>query len=490
MLKKFLKVISFFLAVLMIFAVANYALSFKYLDSTYKLDCFYELENNTVDVLVLGSSHAYQGFNTAVLWDEYGYPAFNLCGPAQPIWNTYYYLEEALKTQTPKAIILDTYMLYISSEYDESENAIKNTDGLKWSQTKIDAINASFNTEESGNQYFFSWLQYHSRYSDLSQNDFYLHMGNKAMYKNHKGFYCYFQTAKVNNTDHTTLEECSTLPEKGETYYRMIIELAQSKNISILITAIPFNADSFNIKYINEAARIAKEYGVPFYNFLRESKEQLALDYDADFADNQHLNHLGNTKLTKFFGEILKNEYHLTDKRENEKYASWDADADVYNNQLQNHSVAGLNSLESYLQIFDNERYSVIITMACNDFNSLSDKTKNATKSLFDRINIKKSDYIDGGMWIWENCEVTYYNDFRNNDFSKSVRLSKSDTAHVNTTAVQLDEETTMYRKNVYVNKSNKTKVTQGINILVYDTFTQSVVDAVGYNFSNGKFIR
>ena len=474
----------------MIFAVANYALSFKYLDSTYKMDCFYDLEDNTVDVLVLGSSHAYQGFNTSVLWSEYGFTSFDLCGAAQPIWNTYYYLEEALKTQTPKAIILDTYMLYISSEYDETASAIKNTDALKWSQTKIDAINASFNTEKSGNQYFFSWLQYHSRYSDLNQNDFYPYQGNKEMYEHHKGFYCYFKTTKVQNKDYTNESECSVLPEKGETYYRMIIELAKSKNIPILITAIPFNADSFNVKYINEAQRIASEYNVPFYNFLKEYKYYLNLNYETDFADSQHLNHNGNTKLTRFFGEILKNEYNITDKRGNEKYSSWEADAQVYNNQLQNHSVTGLNSIGSYLQVFDNERYTIIITMTCNDFESLSTKSKDTAKLLFIPMNVDKSNYVNGGLWIWHDGEVTYYNDFSNNDFSKSIRLSKSHTGHIKTDNVKIDEETELYAKQIYINKSKQSKVNEGINIVIFDNFTQSVVDSVGFNFSNGEFVR
>ena len=474
----------------MIFAVANYTLSFKYLDSTYKLDCFYELEDNTVDVLVLGSSHSYQGFNTAVFWSDYGFSAFNLCGPAQPIWNTYFYLEEALKTQKPKAIILDTYMLYVSNEYDEAANAIKNTDGLKWSQTKIDAINASFDTEKTGNQYFFSWMQYHSRYSDLSQNDFYPYQGNEEMYKNHKGFYCYFKTTEIQNKDYSDESECSVLPEKGETYYRKIIELAKSKNIPIIITAIPFNADSFNIKYINEAQRIASEYDVPFYNFLKEHKYDLALNYETDFADKQHLNHNGNTKLTRFFGEILKKEYNITDKRGNDKYASWEADAQVYNYQLQNHSVTGLNSVAGYLQVFGNKRYTILVTMTCDDFENLSQQTKIAAEYIFTAINVKKSEYSDGGLWVWENGEVTYHNDFSNNDFSKSIRLSKSHTAHTNTELVKLDNTKEIYAKKIYINKSKQSKVYEGINIVVYDNFTQSIVDSVGINFSNGEFTR
>jgi hypothetical protein len=117
--KKFLKIVSFLLVFALTITAYMTALDFKYLDSVFKFDAFYELPENSVDVLVLGSSHAYQGINTSVLWNEYGYSAFNLCGAAQPIWNTYYYLEEALKTQTPKVIILDIYSMHYSTEYGE-----------------------------------------------------------------------------------------------------------------------------------------------------------------------------------------------------------------------------------------------------------------------------------------------------------------------------------------------------------------------------------
>ena len=41
-------------------------------DGIYDMELFYELPEDSVEVLVLGSSHAYCGFNTGVLWREQG----------------------------------------------------------------------------------------------------------------------------------------------------------------------------------------------------------------------------------------------------------------------------------------------------------------------------------------------------------------------------------------------------------------------------------
>lgn len=488
--KKFIKITAFLLAVLLTFIGFYNVFNFKYLDSVFKLKTFYEQEENTVDVLVLGSSHAYQGINTAVLWKEYGYSAYDLCGAAQPIWNTYYYLEEALKTQTPKVIILDTYTLHYSEEYGDTSYAIKNTYGLKWSQTKIDAIKTSFDTQESGYQYFFDVLQYHSRYSDLNKTDFYPYQANEAMYKNHKGFYCYFRSENVTDTDFSTVTYYNEMIPKVEEYYRKIIELAQSNNIPIIVTAIPFAAENYHQGFFNTAEYIAAEYGVPFYNFIAEYKDDLALDYSTDFADSQHLNYLGSTKLTRFFGDLIKENYDVPDRRGDEKYISWDKDAEVYYNQLANYEVKSINDIYEYTDIFKNERYIVIMTESVNDYESLTGFIKQIATGFFNILNISEEEYKAGGMWVYRNGKLDYYNICNGESFTKTVRLNRFDTACVSVEKRTLNESESIYTKTIKLNKSDQTKTTVGINIFVYDTFTMSAVDSICYNYQNGQITR
>lgn len=489
--KNVLKIISFLLAFVLTFAEIVHILDFKYLDSIFKVDSFYELEDNTVDVLVIGSSHAYQGINTAVLWKDFGIAAFNFCGAAQPIWNTYYYLEEALKTQTPKAIILDTYYLHMSDDYTDESTAIKNTYGLKYSSTKGEAIKASFNTEKTGKQYFFSILQYHSRYSDLNQTDFYPYQANEAMYKNHKGFYCYFKSDAVPEKDLTEIEYHNTFTEKIDYYYRKIFELADSKNIPVIPIAIPFNADVFHQGFFNTAKYVAEEeYGTKFYNFLTDYKAAIGLDYKTDFADKQHLNHLGNTKLTTFLGNLLKNEYKVPDRRGDEKYASWEADAEVYYNQLENHQVTKISKFSEYMKVFKNDRYKIIMTSSFPQNEEIPNATKVYLQLLRNELGITNSEQAKGGMWIFENGEKTYYNDCSQKNFTKAIKLGKYGGIEVRTTEKRFDEESTFFVNSIFANKKDATLANYGLNIYVYDTFTQSKVDMVALKYSDSTFVR
>lgn len=486
--KKFLKIVSFVLIFALTITGTLCVLDFKYLDSTFKLDAFYELPDNSVDVLVLGSSHAYQGINTAVMWKEYGYAAYDLCGAAQPIWNTYYYLEEALKTQTPKVIILDVYTLHYTSEYGETSFAIKNTYGLKWSDTKKEAIEVSFDTESTGNQYFIELLQYHSRYSDLSKTDFYPYQANREMYENHKGFYCYFRSEKVNEPALDDVDYKNEMTDKCLFYYKMILELAESKNIPVMVTAIPFAAEPYHQGFFNAAEEIADDYGAPFFNFLTEYKEAAGIDYSTDFADGQHLNHLGNTKLTRFLANFIRVNYNVPDNRGNENYTSWDADAEVYYNQLENHNNSKITNAGDYSSVLTNDRYTVIMTLSCPDYGKASASSKLLANYLLSAVD--SSAPTHGGAWIIKNGTIEYKKFNPDGGFSKTVSLGKTDGALIKSETVYNEDGSEKTVNRIYFNKQQKSLTDYGLNILVYDEFTQSLVDVVCVDFNVGKFRR
>ena len=105
--KSIIKTIAFLLILFTSLYFTDSALRLKSSDGIYSLKKFYEQDENSIDVLILGSSHAFENFNTGVLWEEQGIASYVLGGSWQPVWNTYYYLKEALKTQKPKLIILE-----------------------------------------------------------------------------------------------------------------------------------------------------------------------------------------------------------------------------------------------------------------------------------------------------------------------------------------------------------------------------------------------
>ena len=72
------------------------------------------VQNDSVDLLVLGDSESYTSVSPMQLWAEHGMTAY-VCGqPGQKIQQTYYMLKTALQVQSPKVVLLETNLMFLS----------------------------------------------------------------------------------------------------------------------------------------------------------------------------------------------------------------------------------------------------------------------------------------------------------------------------------------------------------------------------------------
>lgn len=324
-LKSAIRIICFLLLLSAVLLAANRVLKPKNDDGIYNMELFYELPENSLDVVFLGSSHAYCGFNTGVLWREYGLASYVLAGSQQPMWNSYHCLAEALKTQKPRLVILEGYMLYIDTPYRDDSMVIRNTFGLKLSKNRLEAIKASA-PRENWPGFFLAYTQYHTRYRDLSMADLLPYQG-VDWYENWKG-----TTLKDNVEpfpEHVPIatDIRSPLQERTEEYYRKIMELCQKENIPLLVVVAPYVTTEEKQARFNTGADIAAEYGVPFVDYnLRYS--EIPMDFEADMADEGHLNAAGGAKFTRTLGVYLKENYSFPDHTGDPIYDTWTRDAE------------------------------------------------------------------------------------------------------------------------------------------------------------------
>jgi len=327
------KIVAF--SILFIIAMSSFfsVFRFKYGDGIYGLEKFYELPKNTVDVLILGSSHAFEDINPAVLFSEYGITSFVLAGSIQPLWNTYFYLCEALRTQRPKVIILEASCVVLNFEYIDESRIVKNTYGMRPSLRYVNALKVSAPKGEFWD-YFFRFTRYHNRYTTLSKGDFLPNMGDDSMI-DWKGF--------GNNMGHTPYEQPEVdgieyrfpMIPKAESYYRAIIELCIKENIPLEIFITPYNVSPTEQAIFNYAYDIASEYNVSFTN-LNRHYDEIGFDFSLDMADNDHANYRGNIKISRYIGTRLKEKYIIDDKRNNRLYASWQRNADYFWQNIDN----------------------------------------------------------------------------------------------------------------------------------------------------------
>ena len=416
LIKAIIVIASFALTVLILEKV----LLLKSEDGIEQIQSYYKQPKNSVDALFVGSSHIFCHVNTGVLWDEYGISGYDLAGAEQPFWNSYYYIKEALKTQTPKVIVLDVSTPGIRPIDNQPENwLITNTFGIKPNRNRYDAIKAS-----ALEQSFFKLLtplkSIHGRYNELNENDF-------TDYKNsinYKGFDPRETCVPMEAPDISKVTEKDSISEKEDKYLRKIIEYCSTNNIPLLLITSPYGVTAKEQKKFNTIYAIADEYGVPYIDF-NTRYEEMGLDFSTDMAEVLHLNRSGNEKFTIYLGECLKNEYALPDHRGDEKYISWEKDA-LYQRQDTNAyklnaacEAGDINKCIEYLT--DNDNYVFFMSVPKNyEITEANEDTLNKLKSLCPANTVLTAGTI--GIYSNVNCFYSSDNDNARGSYSDGNR--------------------------------------------------------------------
>ena len=307
---------------------------------------YYRQPRDTVDVLAVGTSIAYAGINTNVLWEEYGIAAYDLCSAEQPFWVTYYTLQEALKTQTPRVILLDAKPAMYTKDYSKRGRIIMSTFGIRSLDNRLGAIRACLEDPADAMDYLLAFPVLHSEYKKVGLGNFAYPPENGGRGGDWKGFIEEDAVEQHSKPSVVWNNVRRSINAREEEYVRLIFSLAQEKGIPLMLVAMP-NPDYANDHmYFNYLWSIAGEYGVTGINY-NDPSLRYGLRYSSDFADWQHLNVKGSITFSRKLGEDLKALYDLPDRRGDPAYESWAAAADAWFEKLPTFESSGMITEES-----------------------------------------------------------------------------------------------------------------------------------------------
>ncbi|MDO4293220.1 MAG: hypothetical protein Q4C65_08365 [Eubacteriales bacterium] len=283
----------------------------------------YVQPKNTVDVLFLGSSHVHCNVSPQILWEEHGMASYLLTGAEQPIWNSYYYLVEALKTQKPRLVVLDMFCPARFYEDYQYKWLDQNLDGMAPSLNKWRAVKASTEIERA--DYLLGFPKYHSRYGELTKADFQNFVWNREQQARWKGYTPLVTHAGLTEPDVSHVTGVREMSDKSREYFDKIVALTRREGIALALISGPYLLEDSDQEVYNSIGRIAQEEGLLFFNTnTRQHYRAMGLDFGTDFADHAHLNEAGSAKYTEYLGEWLDSHYELPDRRGQERYASWE----------------------------------------------------------------------------------------------------------------------------------------------------------------------
>lgn len=443
-------------------------------DGGYAMERFYEQPADSVEVLNLGSSHMYTSANPAVLWDLYGIASYNLGASMQPVWNTYYYLQEALKYQHPKVIVMDVFAVSKTADFQESQRVGMNTQGLKVSQTRMENVKVSVANESEDVDYFLGFPIYHTRYDDIRESYFRDDHGDGSGV-NYKGFalQCISTTPVGGFTDVASVEDVNSLTDKNREYLERIIALAKQEEIPLLLVVAPYTGITYeDKKYYNAVEQMVQDAGsgdgVAFVDF-NEMCEEIGLDPQNDFAEGNHMNYYGSEIYSKFYGAYLMERYDLTDHRGDEKYATWDADSAFYKKKAANVDIWKTEEGAAYLKkVFaQQDRYTIGILLSGDWYQEELPQLAVLEEQGLDIWN-KNMFFIQNGEQVYAiNCGEEA-GDYYDNAYGEAAACD---------------------RGMLYLDGIRDFVTDTGINLVIYDNDLGELVDAVGI-CNDGTIVR
>ena len=333
-------------SVVFIVTLAVLTAIFKRTSDHNNLFHFYEVKRNSLDVVNIGSSHVHHSINTVEMYDKMGIKSYNLSGPAQSIWNSYYYLKEMLKYQRPKVVLLDVYTITNDDEHFESSIQM-NLQAMRPSWNKYQALRASGLQEK----FWEVWLNFplnHDCYSSLERKDYESEPEWRYM-----GYTYSTDTEELDAgavADVRGVTKDSVITPKAEEYLRKCIELCQQEGIAIVLINAPWPGitESTQEKY-NYVQQIADEYGIDFINGC-VLQEELGMDWHRDNAGNGgHLNYDGSLKWTHYLMNYLEENFELQDHR-NERDPSWERASGLLHQRIAQHNLRDMENPEDVLR--------------------------------------------------------------------------------------------------------------------------------------------
>lgn len=319
-LKTVLSVIAVLMAFAAVFCLVTRLLSPKYMTDLVEGSMIsqYYGEAGGHDVVFIGDCEVYANYSPMEMYRSQGITAYIRGSSQQLLWQSYYILKETLNYETPKAVVLNVNAMRYSEPVKEEYNRLT-IDNMRWSAEKVGIIQASMTEEENFLSYVFQILRYHSRFDDLTVEDFeYLFKRKDNTWNG------YLVNRNISPAGQLPVKRPLADYRFGDICYEYldkITDLCEENGVELILVKVPSLYPYWYEEYDAQIAAYAEQNGLSYYNFT-EKVDEIGLDFQVDTYDaGLHLNHTGAVKLSNYFARILAQEHDLADHRNDPEIA-------------------------------------------------------------------------------------------------------------------------------------------------------------------------
>lgn len=281
-------------------------------ESGYGLDAveaFHSLPEDSVDVIIYGSSHAWKDIDTRVIRDKWGISAYNYGCNWQSINTTQLFLEDSFATQSPKVVCIDTYKVHNILCDTDMDGQIYYTRKLPSSDAKSRYLKQCFGSDiERYASYYFPIIMFHDNWDLVGEKE--------PIPRDPQHFVdtCgYMDSDKVVPCERPDYENFpqDVLGEDSKQVLDEMIATCKAHGAEVIFFTAPFTTPlCYDYCFGYDMAVYAAERGAKYINMF-ELADEIGIDWQTDFRDIDHFNDKGAAKAADYLGKYIRENYDL-----------------------------------------------------------------------------------------------------------------------------------------------------------------------------------
>ena len=363
---------------------------------------FYREPPHSIETLFLGTSQVVNGISPIELYDRFGISSYNLASQLQPMLSSYYWLLEAhrIHSHSLRYIVLDpSYMFRGDERGDESSMLPYNEIALThmaFSTIKSEALEACSEQYSSFSyiENLIPLLRYHSRWKELSSDDF------RSVTNTINRFYTRGQNITYDRMINTSPAEDMPLPRwdltsasdyeeyqytslwtpKNQEYFIKIVSFCRNNNLKLILLKLPKN---WNDHFHDAFDYLGRKYFLPIIDMNKASlQKEMGVFLPLDQMDDKHANIYGAIKYTDYIGKYLTTHYSCTDVRTVPEMQHLKEQSNLYYKMRQDGWLQNIQTLKAYCAVVAKDRYTIFAAANGESSRYLTDNDRQALYNL------------------------------------------------------------------------------------------------------------
>lgn len=304
---------------------------------TPRLQGFYMEEENSLDMVLIGSSENYAGYNPVLAYEEYGFTSYSYVLSATDFSLFEEQLDEVLRVQSPQLVVVDIGEMHRANRSNKDTLLRQIVAAAPFSEHKIQMIRDHGDPGQILS-YWFPFFVNHGKMTPEMVCD-YVRLNTAISRRGFtllKGVVTFTGTGENWDGPYVTPwydtngdDSMAELSQEVLNTCRDVVDVCRKHpDVQFLFINTPHRiADEemyLSYRTVNAMGEYLRAEGYDFIN-MESMTDVLGIVPETDFYNNAHLNLYGQYKLTRFLSRIMVEDYGLESREQSEQNRQrWD----------------------------------------------------------------------------------------------------------------------------------------------------------------------